>query len=208
MTGGLDQVAASIKLAGRNVVAARKAALDAIGLQLTAWAQLDFRDKSAGKTAGGVTWKPIKITTIGGRLIGASDNTTGRRTRSGVGEQVRRMLRRDAKGGNRAMRAGIIYRACTDPSFVPAFFAKVQTEWANHKIGVDTGRLANSMKAGQPGHFRKTGGNAVTIGSQIKYAKFFDAVRPIFGPNFIDQHRQKALEDMAVRVYDRAIKLP
>lgn len=202
----LEAVATRLRLAGRNVRAARKAALDAIGLQLTAWAQQDFREKSAGKTAGGVKWKPISIMTIGGRLVAAADSTTGRRTRSGAGQTVRRMLRRNAKGGNHAMRAAIIYRAVTDPTFVPEFFAKAQMEWANHKIGVDTGRLANSLKAGQPGHFRSDAINSVTVGSQVVHAKFFDALRPIFGPNFVDAKRQKILEDMAVRVYDRHIQ--
>lgn len=52
--------------------------------------------------------------------------------------------------------------------------------WAKHEIGVDTGRLVNSLQFGRPGNLTVKGSATITVGTVVEYAVYFDKVRPIF----------------------------
>ena len=75
------------------------------------------------------------------------------------------------------------------------------------RIGRDTGRLIASLKAGgNADQIKQITDTSVLVGTQVNYGKHFDAVRPIFGPQFIDAKRQQELEALALRVYERECK--
>ena len=73
-----------------------------------------------------------------------------------------------------------------------------------HEIGVDTGRLVNSFasKAGAD-TILEVGRLSVTVGTRIQYAGYFDRLRPIWGPDFVDAGRQAELEAIVRKWLDR-----
>lgn len=164
------QEAAKVKtLASQGVPQARRVTLDAMGVRVLSWGFQDFRAKSAGGTAGGVTWRPVLQSTV------------------------------DA----RTKRLSSFKRLKTDK----AKQKKLTKGRVGAKIGVDTGRLVNSLKAGAGAdQVKQITDTSVVVGSQVNYAKWFDEDRPIFGPGFIDATRQRELEALAARVYERAIQ--
>lgn len=88
----------------------------------------------------------------------------------------------------------------------------VEAEFALHEIGVDTGRLLASLTYGvpelaevkvpKPRHTIDSPEKAewkitetkLRVGSNQKYAWFYDKMRPIFPTGFIDGERQKVLD--------------
>lgn len=164
------QEAAKVKqIAAQGVPQARRVTLEAVGVRVISWGFSDFRAKSAGGTAGGVTWRPILQSTV------------------------------DA----RTRRLKAFQRLKTDV----ARQKKLVKGRVNAKIGVDTGRLVNSLKAGgNADQIKQITDTSVLVGTQVNYGKYFDAVRPIFGPNFIDAKRQQELESLALRVYEKECK--
>jgi hypothetical protein len=102
----------------------------------------------------------------------------------------------------------------------------VQKQLAGAKIGIDTGRLVNSLIYGVPGLKMQpvTGNptkpkdepvkeaifapdhNGITVGTNMSYAKHFDADRPIFGPGFLNADRQRQLGDLAARAHQIALR--
>jgi len=102
----------------------------------------------------------------------------------------------------------------------------LQPHLANARIGIDTGRLANSLLYGVPGIKMKpvtgnpvkpkdqpiqpaiftTDHSSVTVGTNMKYAGHFDAVRPIFGPSFLSAARQARLGNLAARAVQIAVR--
>ncbi|NDF13331.1 MAG: hypothetical protein EB060_11025, partial [Proteobacteria bacterium] len=102
-----------------------------------------------------------------------------------------------------------------------AMFSK---ESGSSKIGVDTGRLVNSLVYGvpalssvkvgirpstnadlTPGIFALEG-DSLRLGSVMKYAGYFDEIRPIFPEGFIDEARKKQLDDLADKALNAFIE--
>lgn len=99
--------------------------------------------------------------------------------------------------------------------------ALIAKESSQYEIGLDTGRLIGSLTFGvkeldtvkipQAKGAQQTQpptpamlavqGNAVTVGSVLEYASYFDASRPLFGPNFITPARKDRLDKMATRMF-------
>ena len=104
---------------------------------------------------------------------------------------------------------------------------------AGAKIGVDTGRLVNSLtpgvgtsalaataatataaaqtattatSAGAGDTLLQTGANHVTVGTNVNYAPYFDEDRPIFGPHFLSPARRAVLERLVVDATERHLK--
>lgn len=94
---------------------------------------------------------------------------------------------------------------------------------AGAKIGIDTGRLANSLvsgireiRSGEP--FKPAPGNSepvppalleldafgFTVGTAVKYAKWFDQERAIFGIGFHSPQRIEAMSQLAARAHAMA----
>lgn len=164
------QEAAKVKaLASQGVTQARRVTLDDMGVRVLSWGWQDFRAKSAGGTAGGVTWRPILQSTVDARTKRLSS--------------FKRLKTKAAR--DRKLVKGRV----------------------NAKIGVDTGRLVNSLKAGgNADQVKQITDTSVIVGTQVNYGVHFDAARPIFGPNFIDAARQRELEALAARAYERECK--
>lgn len=164
------QEAAKVKaLASQGVPQARRVTLDAMGVRVLSWGFQDFRAKSAGGTAGGVTWRPVLQSTVDART-----------RRLGAFKKLK------TKGARQK---------------------KLAKGRVGAKIGVDTGRLVNSLKAGAGAdQVKQVSDTSVVVGTQVAYGKFFDEDRPIFGPQFIDATRQRELEALAARVYEKECK--
>lgn len=102
----------------------------------------------------------------------------------------------------------------------------VQKQLAGVKTGIDTGRLVNSLIYGVSGlKMQPVTGNpakpkdepikeaifvpdhsGITVGTNMSYAKHFDADRPIFGPGFLNADRQRQLGDLAARAHQIALR--
>ena len=67
---------------------------------------------------------------------------------------------------------------------------------SQHSIGVDTGRLRNSLSIGNAQNINEVTPDYIKIGTKISYAGYFDELRKIFGPDFINSERQKKLESI------------
>lgn len=263
-----DELAKRVESVKAKLPEARKEGLNGCGVQCLSWAHQDFRAKSAGQAAGGVTWSNIKDGTVKGRLAKRSpwkkivQNRRDARAENKSAieafkterkalvkqppfpEELRRKLPKGNSPGRRKQRRAII-RAYMEAH--PEWVAQVQAvkgqrkslrtrrrkqresfskklkrlrdqqarlfekEKAAAKIGVDTGRMLASLRYGAAGPanadtvFQVTD-TAVTVGIGVKYGKWFDEKRPIFGPAFIDQVRQTRLEGIFQRVYGRVLQ--
>lgn len=230
------EVVGRIRLAKAQLVQARPVALRAVGVRVLSWALQDFRAKSRGETAGGVKWKPTSeaglISRARKRKPWKSLQDEKRRLHeeeAPILEELRLVSRRDREGGFQAMRAAA-REAYLDKN--PDKRKKldqikkkrkalrekrrrmIDKEKSGAKTGVDTGRLANSLKFGErqtvgstsSGTVFQVASTSVTVGSQIEYAEAFDKRRPIFGPGFLDAGRKKQLEEIVVRVQEKAVK--
>lgn len=202
----LGAAAASAKAA---LPAARQTALKAVGVQLLSWTFIAFRDKAQGKADGwGIKWKPITKFAIAGRLL-----------KRAVGRAVRRML---PSGSDRNKARGAILaqaiRGYGDPpkngptdaskkrdAIFSKFSGEVEKEYANHEIGVDTGRLIASTQFGKPNNLVKYSENSVLVGTSMDYGPHFDKERPIF-PATITPQQTKQLETKVGKVYESAVR--
>ncbi len=102
----------------------------------------------------------------------------------------------------------------------------IQKQLAGAKTGIDTGRLVNSLVHGVPGlKMQPVPGrptkpkdepikpaifqpdhNGITVGTNMSYAKHFDADRPIFGPGFLNADRQAKLGALAIKAHQIALR--
>lgn len=79
---------------------------------------------------------------------------------------------------------------------------------ASHEIGVDTGRLINSLEfsTDNPSDTQLTiKDHTVTVGSAVKYADDFDSARPIFSEKNITEDRRKELDELVEDIVDDII---
>lgn len=217
----LHALAARLAKLNGELPIVRKTILTAVGVQVQSWGFQDFRERARGAAAGGLSWTPIGELAIAGRLL-----------KRKAGEKILRMLPGGASGVRRKQRAAILATAVFGPlppvsgrkqkpavrqrvqarrRALQAFARQVKKEFARHEIGVDTGRLVNSLAFGKggknvPGQVFQIQGKSVIVGTIVSYAKNFDGRRPIFGAQFIDGGRKKSLEKLAHDAYDLAIR--
>lgn len=234
LTHNFGEVVAQLNLAEKNVAAAREPAMKAVGTAVLGWGFQDFRAKSKGETAGGTTWKPITDAAIWSRVrhLTSYQNTIPKaRALYSQPPMPEELLKRLPKGKGRylqAVRGAIIKKYMEQhPEYAKAvrdFQKKRQTIRnqrqkmfdrfaAARKIGVDTGRLANSLVFGKPGNLFTVSSASVTVGASAidtktgkDYAVYFDEDRKIFGDGFITQERQEKLEGIVNRIFEKVIK--
>lgn len=243
--GGIEhefhQLAFRFDKASQATVESRGIILRATGVQCLSWGFRDFRMKARkGTDAAGQSWKDITRSAFVSRLAKRSPYQQLLSQRHELTAKEKALTKDIAKGmpkgksaGKAKIRAGIAWRFYeANPEL-----RKIQKQRANvrkkqqalidkeasqYEIGVDTGRLVNSLTfgikelatqqvKGKPGDKQPPPAilniepNAVTVGSALEYAAYFDAKRPIFGPNFITPDRQKQLEARAVRLFEKLV---
>jgi hypothetical protein len=196
----LRQLAQRLRDASVATARAEREATRDVGIKALSYVWEDFRVKARGGSCPqGISWGPITIFSIAGRLMQRK-----------VGEEL---LRKLPRGRDRdANRAAIIRRACTDPSFLPRFYAAVQQEFALHEIGVNTGRLVNSLIFGREGNVFREGSNQVEVGTDVidlasglHYADEFHRRRKIVPDQFTPE-RIKQLEKLAASTFEKAMR--
>lgn len=217
----------------------RKAGMRAVGIQVVAWAVQDFRARGLGQTAGGVRWRPITRSAIRSRLAKRSAWRSISSSLERMTDQERplreELRRKMPKGGSADQRGAIAHRFEEANPLIgknrkrrkglkTRRNAMVEREFASHTIGVDTGRLVNSLVFGQPdlaklGAGRLRAGtpappkatfavreDSIEAGSNLSYAKDFDKLRPIFPTTMINQAREKELEELVADVHEEQLK--
>lgn len=236
----LEKEVARVAALPKHLEDARQTVLTAMGVQLVSWAVQDYRTRSEGGTAGGVAWKPITASAIRTRLAGRtpwqrqSEKLRALRDKERpILEQLRKKL---PKGDKRKKSRGLIasnfladskewQKIRADRKKIrEARKAKIAQELSSAKIGVDTGRLVNSLVYGVPalssirvGTRPTTSegltqgvfvfeGDSLKVGSVMKYAGYFDEKRPIFPPGFVDQARQEQLDSLGEKAVDAFIR--
>lgn len=98
----------------------------------------------------------------------------------------------------------------------------IDAELPTAEIGVDTGRLINSLVAAvpelkviqlpavkdgppPPKALFVVGVASITVGTNLMYAEAFDKLRPIYPASFIDTTRLQKLNEIAERVYQKQL---
>lgn len=206
--------------------------LRAMGVQAVSWAVQDYRSRSDGGTAGGTTWNPITAGAIRSRLAGRTPwqrQTEQLLKLRAEQEPLTEKLRRKMPEGDdpkiKARRGAIArkFMESEDGKKLEKIKKKrrdirakrkttIERELSTARIGVDTGRLVNSLVYGvqelsairPPARLANTQGlkpalftiqgNQIRIGSVMEYAKYFDEKRPIFPVGFLDPNRRKQLD--------------
>lgn len=175
---------AKIDVGSRMLPAARHEALLAVGVRLLSWGWLDYRDKSrGGSDQTGYQWKPLSQRTINARWR--------RQFKSGWRDKVAAIRIRESKAAPKTATG------------------KLRPSKLAVAIGIDTGRLINSLdfKAKSPFRLLTVATQSVTVGSVIKYAGHFDEQRKIFPPGFLTLDRKKQVQLVFNRSYDKAVKI-
>jgi hypothetical protein len=115
------------------------------------------------------------------------------------------LLRKLPHGGDKARNRGaIIARATEDPDFLPKFYTAFQNEASRYETGVDTGLLVNSLQYGKPGNYYAESAADVTVGTQVQYANWYDALRRI-APDRVTDEQQSTLDRQAAAVQEKAL---
>lgn len=202
----LDQEVRRVESLPTHLADARETVLTAIGVQVVAWAVADYREKSEGRSAGGVQWKPITEGAIRTRLAG---RTPWQRQRAEL----------SAIKGDRSDKAKKKRQSIREKRK-----STIAKELGKAKIGIDTGRLINSLVYGVPALSsvrvanRPTStegltqgvfmfeGDSLRVGSIMRYAGYFDAKRPIFPIGFLDASRQEQLDKLAEKAVEAFIR--
>ena len=234
LTHNFGEVVTQLDLAQKNVAAAREPAMKAVGVRVLSWGYQDFRAKSRGEEAGGTKWRPITEAAIWSRVRKSKTyaNTVPQAralyNQPPMPDELRRRLPRGKGAFLAKVRAAIIAKYLEEhPEYereIRAFQKKRRAVWDRRrklfdrynrgaKIGVDTGRMANSLQFGKPGNLFTVDSVSVTVGASAidpktgkDYAVYFDEHRPIFGEGFIDEKRREELARVLNRVFERAIK--
>lgn len=77
----------------------------------------------------------------------------------------------------------------------------------NHQIGVDTGRLRNSLNFGTDTNVFQATKDFVVVGSSVKHAKWFqEKGRPIFDADFITEKREDQINEIIFKHIDKHIE--
>lgn len=179
--------------------------LEAIGIQVLSWIWQDYRTKARGGTdPAGNKWKPITKAAIRSRLLKRQSY------RSKV-DQVRALQQQNQVTAGQAF----WLQLGRQPAGVAESTSKriqslhkqkrdmVDAEHAKHEIGVDTGRLVNSLEVGR-GYVSDTildvDRKSVRVGSALKYAAHFNAKRPIIDEKNLTPARLAELDEIIEEV--------
>lgn len=160
----IPQVSAQIRQAAAHVEAtAGPAVLKVVGIQLLAWAKVDYVSRSRGKAdAAGNKWRPIKPETVDNR--------------------------------NRRLAA---FKALKTRDSRRRFLQNARGK--GFQIGVDRGLLLASLQLAGKGNVFEAAGLMLTFGTNIEYAEFYDAGRPILFENMVTPDRLKQIEALIFR---------
>ena len=242
----LDQEATRLRALARHLEDATPTVLTAMGVQAVSWAVQDFREKSNGGTAGGNSWKPISLSGARTRLAGRDAYRSDSKSLKGLRDAeapLREMLRKRLPAGkNKAPNRGAIASNFMDKTPEGKEIRSIQKtrkkirdkrrkqierEKNSAKVGVDTGRLVNSLvygvadlssiktPKGKDSEAPREGlkraafdiqGNVIRIGSNMKYAGYFDERRPIFGPDFMSSERKQKMDRLIEQAIDRYLE--
>ena len=181
----MERLVTRLNVVNAQVPFARTEAIRTVGVQVLAWGWLDYRDKSrGGSDVTGYQWKPLSPRTIEARW------------------------RKQFGKGWRGRVAGIQKREATK-GLAKTKTGKVRPSRLAVAIGIDTGRLVNSLDfktTGNPDQIFTVSSKALTVGSAVLYAGYFDRPRRIFSPRFLTVDRRKRIKTLFVSAYTRAIK--
>lgn len=234
-----DQEVAKVRLVGEQIEKSGKPVLTACGVQIASWAVQDYRARSEGRVAGGIGWRPITrgaaVTRLRARQPWKNDTAKLAALRDEAKPHLESLRRKlpAGPGDTKKRQRGYIAANAPEQKELDKIRKKRKTvkdrrkrqidkEHASAKIGVDTGRLVNSLVFGVPelssvravplkpgteqpprAEFRiqDSGSNAtLRMGSNMQYAVHFDRLRPIFPDGFIDEQRKTQLEAIALKV--------
>lgn len=246
----LEREVAHVSKLPKKLIEITPTILKAMGVQAVSWAIQDFRTRSDGGSAAGVAWKPITESAVRTRLAGRTPWVKQRAELSSLREQekpilekLRRTLPSNKTLGNRKIDSqrgnkirGMLSRQFEEKNPELQKIRKkrqqirdkrkstIARELSAARIGVDTGRLVNSLVFGVPelAQIRvpkkptKTEGltrgvfdirsNTIRVGTVIDYAKHFDRLRPIFPDGFIDAARRQSMEKIIELVIAAELK--
>lgn len=232
----LDREVIRVQNLSKSLTDLKPTILKAMGVQAVSWAVQDYRAKSDGGPAGGITWQPITLSAARNRLSHRApyqDQTSQLKRLSEEQKPLTEALRRrlpkgkdDAKkAAQRKGSSGHFMNNTPEGKQLQRIKNKrkkirerrkkmIEKEQAAARIGVDTGRLVNSLvyavaelSAIKPPKLQSGSGSptpalftvqgdSIHIGSLMKYATYFDEKRPIFGPTFIDSGRRQQLDNL------------
>lgn len=194
--------------------------LTAIGAQTASWVVQDYVAKSRhGADAAGKTWADIQPETVKNRIRRLAPYRRLRDRLKALSQQARQI--RTGKVGARKLSEGSKAKRLKQ---IEASRAKIREQiealyaaaLGQYAIGIDTGRLINSLVFGRPElakiRVRPPQGtdkqpavavldvkaDSVTIGSNQEYAHHFDEKRPIISAGMITTERRKGLEQIAL----------
>lgn len=247
------EIADQLERVGASLQEEAPSILRAMGVMAAGFAVSDYRDRSEGQAAGGIAWKPITDSAIRTRLAARkpwqnqrAELAALRAEEAPILEAIRKRLPRnnaETKSGktlppeirkkqrgklsqvDEAQAAALQSIRERRDKVRAARKALFEKEKASAKIGVDTGRLVNSLVYGVPelqevaalaprlapgaGEVAKAtfrvDGFSIVIGSNMEYAGYFDALRPLIGEGFISPDRLKMLEGLALEYVQSVI---
>lgn len=228
----LDQEVLRVQQFAKHLTDISPKVLTAVGIQAVSWVVRDFRTKSDRQSAAGVQWRTIGIPACVKRVAGRplwkkqqAQLLELREQQEPLVEALRMMLppgpTKDANRRSIAQK----FKETKEGKALAKIRKKraairdkrkkeILKEHQGHRIGVDTGRLVNSlvygvqelsnisapkMRAGAkpPDRaFFDMNGFSIRVGSRMDYAEEFDRLRPIFSPNFIDPTRRQLMDKL------------
>jgi len=162
----LDQQVLRLEQMAKTYEQATPTVLKAFGVQAVSWAVQDYRDRSDGGSAGGISWLKIKPAGAATRLRHRADWAKDRDRLAKKVEQakpLREKLRRKLPKGasKKAARKRIAYdfmqtkdgdrlkKLVADrKKIISARKDKIKAEAGSARTGIDTGRLINSLVYG------------------------------------------------------------
>lgn len=237
----LDREAVRVASLAKHLQDVSPTVLTAIGVQAVSWAVQDFRARSGGAAAGGIQWKPITEAAARTRLAARApwQNQSKQLEQLSAEQQplMEKLRRKLPPGTNKSANRKAIANGFMESKDGQSLRkiqkkregirakrkAAIAKEHAAAKVGVDTGRLVNSLVYGvqdlssvrvgvplkgeaPPRAAFDIAGNTIRIGSNLKYAGYFDAMRPIFGQGFLDAGRRESIDKLIEKTVDLAIK--
>lgn len=235
----LDEEVQRVQLVDKATQDSSREILTAMGVQCASWAIQDYQSRARGQQAAGVQWNPITEGAIRTRLaarqpwknIGSQLEALAAQQKPIMDELRRKMPK--GKDPKKTKQRGKIAKDFEENNAVlrgikkkrQALRAKrksmIAKELSSARIGIDTGRLVNSIVYGvdqlRSVRVPKFSGEAppralfeidrysLRMGSNLSYAKHFDKLRPIFPPGFIDGARQQKLDKVVALVMQKKV---
>lgn len=166
LSSDIDEEVARLKALPQFILDAEESVLKAIGVQVISWAVQDYRARSEGQEAGGVTWKPLSDGAIYSRI---SARTPWQRDTAQLAalrdqekpilEELRRKLPKGKTPAKKKARAAIAKKFSEERADLRRIKSSrkrirekrkkmFEKEKAAAKIGIDTGRGINSLVFG------------------------------------------------------------